>query len=222
MEFAFLELLGTLGVVVIAIVFAALGATMTVLPYISGLVVALLLTYIFPGLREIVPGEHGLSIFMVVLFVEFLVAGGVYYHKTSKAMILCSSMFFIGLAMVLVGGSLKYASWQKAAAVTIIYIIAAGIVLGSNLTNLGTDCFDERGWVSSFLVGILHALTVGINLFVVFGCIWEKYVEKNVAASAFKTFDFIVTAGAIIAMAVTVVLSMLRDRRSRLVDQVIE
>jgi hypothetical protein len=192
-------------------------AVMTKLPYVSGLLGVLFLVFAFPGLKDIIPGESKASIIAIILVVEAIIFALVNNKQTCGPMVAFSSMFFIGLAMIVVNDSIEYPSWQKAVFVTVIYILSAGIVILSNYTSAGEVRVEKRNTVASILVSLMYAATVAVNLLVILGCIWDKYIKTNYSESFYKAFDnggLVVIAVAAIA---TIAVSFIRDRKQSFV-----
>ena len=70
--------------------------------------------------------------------------------------------------------------------------------------------------MASIMASIINAATVGMNVFIVFECIWAKYLKLHSSEGFYKVFDnggLVIIAG---AMIVTVVVSLIRDRRQEL------
>lgn len=189
------------------------NAIMKGLPFVSGLLSVVFLIYSFPGLKNLIPGESKTSIFAVIILVEVFIFALVNYKQISAPMVIASSMFFIGIAMMIIVSTLEFASWQKTVFVTIMYVVAAAIVLKSNFISTGVDCSVKRNIVASVVASILYALAVGINLFIVLGCIWAEYVKVNYSQSFYEKFDNGGLIIIVIAMAITAVLSVIRDRK---------
>ena len=190
----------------------AFDAVMTKLPYVSGLLGVVFLVFAFPGLKDLIPGESKTSIIAVILIIEAIIFALVKNKQTSGPMVAFSSMFFIGLAMMVINSSIEYPSWQKTVFVTVIYVISAGIVIASNYYSTGEERDERRSIVASILVSLLYAATVAVNLLVLLGYIWAKYIKTNYSESFYKAFDnggLVVIA---IAMIVTAVVSFIRDR----------
>ncbi|WP_022778258.1 hypothetical protein [Butyrivibrio sp. AE3009] len=192
------------------------NAVMTKLPYVSGLLGVLFLVFAFPSLKDIIPGESKASIIAVILIIEAIIFVLVKNEQTSGPMVAFSSMFFIGLAMIVVNSSIEYPSWQKAVLVTVIYLISAGFVIASNFASTGEIRATRRNIVASILVAFLYAATVAVNLLVILGYIWAKYIKANYSEGFYKAFDnggLVIIAG---AMIVTIAVSLVRDRRQEL------
>ena len=189
------------------------NAIMKGLPFVSGLLSVVFLIYSFPGLKNLIPGESKTSILAVIILVEVIIFALVNYEQTSAPMVIASSMFFIGIAMMIIVSTLEFASWQKTVFVTIMYVVAAAIVLKSNFISTGVDRSVKRNIVAGVVASILYALAVGINMFIILGCIWAEYVKVNYSQSFYEKFDNGGLVVIVIAMAITAVLSVIRDRK---------
>lgn len=196
----------------LSIAIHSIRAVFTILPYISGLLGALILSFVFPGLKNIVPGEGKLSIFMLILAIEIVIGIFVNLPQTSGPMIVFCSMMFIGLAMIIICSDLEYNSWQKAVAVTILYLLSAGMILAANYESIGSIRTVARNMVTSIFVAFLYAMIIGINLLIILGYIWSGYVKTNFSNTTYEIFDNAGLGVIAIAMIVTAVLSFLRDR----------
>jgi len=203
-----------IGLLIVALYLVAktIDTLSTKLPYVSGLLVVFFLLYAFPGLKDIIPGESKTSTFAIIAIVEILLVIFIHNEQTSGPIIVFSSMFFIAVAMIIASSGLEIASWQKAIFVTIIYLIATFAVIRSNVDSLIESRQRERNIVTSIMVSIINAATVGINVFIVFECIWAKYFKFHTSEGFYKAFDnggLVVIA---LLMIVTLVLSLIRDR----------
>ena len=207
-----------IGLLIVALYLVAktIDTLSTKLPYVSGLLVVFFLLYAFPGLKDIIPGESKTSTFAIIAIVEILLVIFIHNEQTSGPIIVFSSMFFIAVAMIIASSGLEIASWQKAIFVTIIYLIATFAVIRSNVDSLIESRQRERNLVASIMASIINAATVGMNVFIVFECIWAKYLKLHSSEGFYKVFDnggLVIIAG---AMIVTVVVSLIRDRRQEL------
>jgi hypothetical protein len=207
-----------IGLLIVALYLVAktIDTLSTKLPYVSGLLVVFFLLYAFPGLKDIIPGESKTSIFAIIAIVEILLVFFIHNEQTSGPIIVFSSMFFIAVAMIIASSGLEIASWQKAIFVTIIYLIATFAVISSNVDSLIESRQRERNLVASIMVSIINAATVGMNVFIVFECIWAKYIKFHSSEGFYKVFDnggLVIIAG---AMIVTIAVSLIRDRRQEL------
>ena len=203
-----------IGLLIVALYLVAktIDTLSTKLPYVSGLLVVFFLLYAFPGLKDIIPGESKTSTFAIIAIVEILLVIFIHNEQTSGPIIVFSSMFFIAVAMIIASSGLEIASWQKAIFVTIIYLIATFAVIRSNVDSLIESRQRERNLVASIMASIINAATVGMNVFIVFECIWAKYLKLHSSEGFYKVFDnggLVIIAG---AMIVTVVVSLIRDR----------
>ena len=199
-------------VIALAVISTTITAVFAALPYVTGLITGFVLTIVFPALKNIVPGESGLSTFMLILAIEIIIGVLVHIPQTSGPMVVFTSMLFIGVGMVIASSGIEYASWQKAVAVTIIYLLAAAAILVSNYACMGHTRFEARNVVASVFVAILYAGIIGINMIVILGYIWDGYVKANFSAGTYKTFDNATMVVYAIAMLVAAVVSFLRDR----------
>lgn len=207
-----------IGLLIVALYLVAktIDTLSTKLPYVSGLLVVFFLLYAFPGLKDIIPGESKTSTLAIIAIVEILLVILIHNEQTSGPIIVFSSMFFIAVAMIIASSGLEIASWQKAIFVTIIYLIATFAVIRSNVDSLIESRQRERNLVASIMASIINAATVGMNVFIVFECIWAKYLKLHSSEGFYKVFDnggLVIIAG---AMIVTVVVSLIRDRRQEL------
>ena len=203
-----------IGLLIVALYLVAktIDTLSTKLPYVSGLLVVFFLLYAFPGLKDIIPGESKTSTFAIIAIVEILLVIFIHNEQTSGPIIVFSSMFFIAVTMIIASSGLEIASWQKAIFVTIIYLIATFAVIRSNVDSLIESRQRERNLVASIMASIINAATVGMNVFIVFECIWAKYLKLHSSEGFYKVFDnggLVIIAG---AMIVTVVVSLIRDR----------
>ena len=192
------------------------------LPYASGLIGAILLTASFSVLRNIVPGEGKLSFILLIILIEILIGALVNIPQTSGPVVLLTSMIFVGLAMVVASSGIKCESWQKAIVVTIIYLISVSAILSANHSYNATKGAVKRNIFASGIASVMYAATIGINLLIILGEIWAKYVKVTASEEVYKIYD---KAGLIviaIAMAGTAILSFAHDRKKNGNANVIE
>ncbi|WP_026523010.1 hypothetical protein [Butyrivibrio sp. VCB2001] len=215
-----------IAIVMMVLTFAA-DAIMRRLPFVSGLIGVLFLIYSFPRLKDVIPGEATTSIFAIIVLVELTIFVLLRFEQTSGPVTIASSMFFIGIAMIIYGSSIEFATWQKAVFVTFIYVLSAGIVLASNLMSTKVDCSAKRNIFTSIIASVLYAIAAGINIFVILGCIWAKYIKANFSQSFYNSFDIGGLVVIVIGMIATAIISIIRDlsqtpQNEQVIDKIIQ
>ncbi len=191
------------------------------LPYASGLIGAILLTASFPVLRNIVPGESKLSFILLIILIEILIGALVNIPQTSGPVVLLTSMIFVGLAMVVASSGIKCESWQKAIVVTIIYLISVSAILSANHSYNATKGAVKRNIFASGIASVMYAATIGINLLIILGEIWAKYVKVTASEEVYKIYDKAGLIIIVIAMAGTAIMSFVHDRKKNVNANVI-
>ena len=200
---------------IVIVVTISIKATFIFLPYVSGLMSAILLSLLFPGLKNLIPGEGRLSLFMLILAIETGIGIFTNNVQTSAPTVFFTSMLMIGLVMIVITSSMKIASWQKASAITIIYAFSAAIILLANYAHTGVAAAVARSGPASILCACLYAMTMGINLFVVLGSIWGRYLKSCFSASVYQIFDIFGTTVILAAMVITALISFTRDQHTK-------
>ena len=208
-----IAIISILLMVTAAIVYFLMKTVFNWLPYASGFIGAIFLSWSFPALRNIVPGEGRLSFIMLILLIEILIGVLVNIPQTSGPVILLTSMIFVEIAMVVASSGIKCASWQKALAVTIIYLISVSAILSANHSYNATKEVAKRNIFASGIVSVMYAATVGINLLIILGEIWAKYVKVAASEEVYKIYDKVGLIVITIAMAGTAILSFVHDRK---------
>ena len=193
-------------------IFILLFGLLRALPFMTGLLGSLFLLLVFPGLKDIIPGETKLSVITLIVVIELLIALLTFNQQTSGPMIVFSCLMFVDLIMGLGYSLFECASWQKATFVTVAYLAVTYFILVSNCDSLKVDRDDCRNILASLVVACMYAASVGATLLVILGAIWEKFIKLKFSEGIYNVYDRIGIAVICIAMIVTAIGSVIRDR----------
>lgn len=75
------------------------------------------------------------------------------------------------------------------------------------------EVLTKRNIFASGIVSVMYAATVGINLLIILGEIWAKYVKVAASEEEYKIYDKVGLIVIAIAMAGTAILSFVHDRK---------
>lgn len=201
-------------VIALGVIFILLFGLLRALPFMTGLLGSVFLFLVFPRLKDIIPGETKLSVITLIVVIEFIIAILTFNQQTSGPMIVFSCLMFVDLIMGLSYGSFECASWQKATFVTVVYLAVTYFILASNCDSLKVDRDDSRNIIVSLVVACMYAASVGATLLVILGAIWEKFVKLKFSEGFYNAYDKTGIVLIIVAMAVTALGSVVRDRVS--------
>lgn len=199
-------------VIALGVIFILLFGLLRALPFMTGLLGSVFLFLVFPRLKDIIPGETKLSVITLIVVIELVIAILTFNQQTSGPMIVFSCLMFVDLIMGLSYGSFECASWQKATFVTVVYLAVTYFILASNCDSLKVDRDDSRNIIVSLVVACMYAASVGATLLVILGAIWEKFVKLKFSEGFYNAYDKTGIVLIIVAMAVTALGSVVRDR----------
>lgn len=204
-----LDIVLTFAIAIIAVVFVGVFRAM---PFFTGLIGSFILQFQFPGLKEIIPGESRASTIALIAIVELVILVLTVNEQTGGPMVKFSCIMFVGLIMALIHNSYECASWQKALFVTIVYLVIMGIIVASNLDSFGIECDGDRNLLASIVVSLMYAASLGFTLLIILSTIWGKYVKLHFSESFYTSYDKVGMVIVIVAMVVTVIGNLVRDR----------
>lgn len=197
-------------VIILFLFNSSLRVILTLLPYLSGLLVVVFLRYNYDlGIGQI--NENVVSVIILVI-VETVIMILSKAEQTSGPIILFLSMLFVGLLMLVIMTFLKIESLQKAIILTVVYLAVTIFISLSNWSYNGVIRYKSRNLVMSIIVALIYAFIIGINIFIV-DRIWYDYIRLSFPEKAFKSGQKTVAVIAIIVMVCTGCISLIRDRR---------
>ena len=199
-------------VLALGVIFILLFGLLRALPFMTGLLGSVFLFLVFPGLKDIIPGETKLSVITLIVVIELVIAILTFNQQTSGPMIVFSCLMFVDLIMGLSYGSFECSSWQKATFVTVVYLAVTYFILASNCDSLKVDRDDSRNILVSLVVACMYAASVGATLLVILGAIWEKFVRLKFSEGFYNAYDKTGIVMICVAMALTAIGSIVRDR----------
>ena len=195
---------------------SSLRVILTLLPYLSGLLVVVFLRYNFDlGIGQI--NENVVSV-IILIIVETVIMILSKIEQTSGPVILLLSMLFIGLLMLVIMTFLKVETLQKAIILTVVYIVATIFISLSNWSYNGVIRYKSRNLVMSMIAALIYAFIIGINILIV-DMIWYDYISLSFSENALKSSQSIVAVITIIIMVCTVCVSLIRDRREAMYEE---
>ena len=113
--------------IVFAIIFAVIAivcfGVFRAMPFLTGFIGAFVLSNLYPGLSNIIPGEPRSSMIALILIIEFIILVLTLNEQTGPAMVKFSCSMFVGVVMAIIHSSFECASWQKAVFVTVLYLL---------------------------------------------------------------------------------------------------
>ncbi len=203
-------------VIILFLFNSSLRVILTLLPYLSGLLVVVFLRYNYDlGIGQI--NENVVSV-IILIMIETVIMMLSKVEQTSGPVILLLSMLFIGLLMLVIMTFLKVESLQRAIILTVIYVVGAVFVSLSNWSYNGVIRYKKRGLVLSIIVALIYAFVIGINIFIV-DRIWYDYISLSFSENALKSSQNIVAVITIIIMVCTGCISLIRDRREAMYEE---
>ena len=150
-------------VIILFLFNSSLRVILTLLPYLSGLLVVVFLRYNYDlGIGQI--NENVVSV-IILIIVETVIMILSKIEQTSGPVILLLSMLFIGLLMLVIMTFLKVETLQKAIILTVVYIAATIFISLSNWSYNGVIRYKSRNLVMSIIVALIYAFIIGINIF---------------------------------------------------------
>ena len=203
-------------VIILFLFNSSLRVILTLLPYLSGLLVVVFLRYNYDlGIGQI--NENVVSV-IILIIVETVIMILSKIEQTSGSVILLLSMLFIGLLMLVIMTFLKVETLQKAIILTVVYIATAIFVSLSNWSYNGVIRYKSRNLVMSIIVALIYAFIIGINIFIV-DRIWYDYISLSFSENEFKSIQKTVAVITIIIMVCTGCISLIRDRREVMYEE---
>ena len=203
-------------VIILFLFNSSLRVILTLLPYISGLLVVIFLRYNYDlGIGQI--NENVVSV-IILIIVETVIMILSKIEQTSGPVILLLSMLFIGLLMLVIMNFLKVETLQKAIILTVVYIAATIFISLSNWSYNGVIRYKSRNLVMSIIAALIYAFIIGINIFIV-DRIWYDYISLSFSENTFKSSQKTVAVITIIIMVSTGCISLIRDRREVMYEE---
>ena len=196
-------------VIILFLFNSSLRVILTLLPYLSGLLVVVFLRYNYNlGIGQF--NENVISV-IILIIVETVIMILSKVEQLSGPVILFLSMLFIGLLMLVIMTFLRIDSIQRAIILTVVYVLAAVFISLSNWSYNGVVRYKSRNLLMSIIVALIYALIIGINIFIV-DRIWYDYIRLSFSENAFRSSQKTVTVITIIIMVCTSCISLIRDR----------
>lgn len=203
-------------VIILFLFNSSLRVILTLLPYLSGLLVVVFLRYNYD--LEIGQINENVVSVIILIMIETVIMMLSKAEQTSGPVILLLSMLFIGLLMLVIMTFLKVESLQRAIILTVIYVAGAVFVSLSNWSYNGVIRYKKRGLVLSIIVALIYAFVIGINIFIV-DRIWYDYISLSFSENALKSSQNIVAVITIIIMVCTGCISLIRDKREAMYEK---
>jgi len=203
-------------VIILFLFNSSLRVILTLLPYLSGLLVVVFLRYNYD--LEIGQINENVVSVIILIMIETVIMMLSKAEQTSGPVILLLSMLFIGLLMLVIMTFLKVESLQRAIILTVIYVAGAVFVSLSNWSYNGVIRYKSRNLVMSIIAALIYAHIIGINIFIV-DRIWYDYISLSFSENALKSSQNIVAVITIIIMVCTGCISLIRDRREAMYEE---
>lgn len=197
-------------VIILFLFNSSLRVILTLLPYLSGVLVVIFLRYNFNlGIGQI--NENVVSV-IILIIVETVIMILTKVEQTSGPVVLFLSMLFISVLMLIIMAFLKVESIQRAITLTIVYLVTTIFILLSNWSYNGVIRYKSRNLFTSIIVALIYAFVIGINIFIV-DRIWYDYIRLRFSENAVMSGQKIMAIISIIMMVCTSCISIIRDRR---------
>lgn len=197
-------------IMAIYIIIACFTAALTIMPYISGMLISLLVSTQVPFAKNIIPG-HPVMNYLSVLFVVEAVIGILMHLKwTGKATALCFSEIMVGIISMFILDSIKPDSVGFCVFATIVYMIGNIFFLASNSARYESK--EKNTSVGIIISSIIYAVAAYFIVAIPAELLWQRYIE-NAKPAAVPVFNIIYLMIRILICGGIVVMGIKRSRQ---------
>lgn len=167
-------ILVSLALIVISVCFYA---AMTILPYISGAFISLVISTEVPFARALVPGHPVINYLAILFVVEIIIAALMHIKATGKATALSFSEIMVGIISMFALDAVKPDSIGYCVFVTVLYLILNLVFLVSNSSKYGIN--QDNTPAGTVISSLIYAFAAYFILAIPAELLWQRYIEAN-------------------------------------------
>ena len=181
------------------------------MPYVTGAVGSLILSVVYPPIKELIPGHPNLSVISLIAIIELLIFIFISIEQTNTATVVLTSSVMINLIVLVAISDIKIDSVNFGIFTSVVYLIFMVFLLITNYGINGKNRRFSRNILWSIVSSAMYAASVGMDLLILLGLIWASYIEYIGNESLSKTYNDVSLIASLIIMALVFVICLLRD-----------
>ncbi len=166
----------TVFMLVIAIVGLCFEAAITIMPYISGMFIVLLIYTEVPFADTLIPDHSAISYFFDLVIVETVIAALMHIRLIGEAAALLFSEIMVGIISMFILDSIEPDSIGYCIFVSVVYLLGNAVFLGANVgRHKSMEKNSPAGVIiSSCMCAFIAYFIVAIPT----ELLWEKYISE--------------------------------------------
>lgn len=181
------------GIGLMCILFLSIiGVASFVAPFSGGALFSVMICEVVPGAKRIVPGHTFLNYLVILLIVEAIIMVLIHIPQISMPMNVLLTSFFICCIGLLFLYQVHTKSVGLCVFLTIIYIVAAIVILSLNIQNWDLDEGDCNLFFK-ILASLIYAFSVIVMAIPLAGGVWKNLYE---IADVYSWVGVLLTLGA--------------------------
>lgn len=163
--------------IALIVITACFVAALTILPYISGAFISLVISTEVPFAKAIVPGHPFMNYLSILFVVEGIIAALMHIKATGKATALSFSEIMVGIISMFALDAVKPDSIGYCVFVTVLYLILNLVFLVSNSGKYGTS--QDNTPAGTVISSLIYAFAAYFILAIPAELLWQRYIEAN-------------------------------------------
>lgn len=203
----------TIFMLAIAIVGLCFEAAITIMPYISGMFIGLLIYTEVPFADALIPGHLTISYFLILAIVETVIAALMHIRLIGEAAALLFSEIMVGIISMFILDSIEPDSIRYCIIISMVYLLGNAIFLGTNVVR--HKSMEKNSPAGIIISSCMCACIAYFIVAIPAELLWEKYISEfhptavGVFSGAYLILRIVIFSG-IISKGV---LKVFQDRR---------
>lgn len=166
----------TVFMLAIAVVGLCFEAAITIMPYISGMFIGLLIYTEVPFADTLIPGHLTISYFLILVIVETVIAALMHIRLFGEAAALLLSEIMVGIISMFILDSIEPDSIGYCIFVSVVYLLGNAVFLGA---NVGRHKSMEKNSPAGILISSCMCACIAYFIVAIPAeLLWEKYISE--------------------------------------------
>jgi len=185
-----------IGIVLMGVLFLSIiGVASFIAPFSGGAFFSVMICEVVPGAKRIIPGHSFLNYLVILLIVETTIVFLIHIPQISMPMNVLLTSFFVCCIGLLFLYPVHTKSVGLCVFLTIVYLIAAAVILSLNIQNWD---FDEGDCNLFFRIvaSMIYAFSMVVLAIPLAGGLWQELCDKD---ELYSCIEMVLIFGAAIA-----------------------
>ena len=162
------------GVLIVTICFSA---ALSIMPYISGALISLVICTEVPFAKEIVPDHPFMNYCVILIIVEVIIAALMRIKWIGRATALCFNEIMVGIISMFILDAMKPDSMGYCVFITLVYLVGNLVFLTTNSSKYASE---EKPVPAGIIIStLMYAIAGYFILAIPTELLWQKYIEQT-------------------------------------------